>query len=131
MSVDEDVEIVVVGVRAVAKGMRVSALLGIPVSNEDDDEIGTIDDLIVEKDRPGRILFAVVEIGGFLGIGRPVAIEYDSLQITRAGRRARSCPARREGVARGSPRFRVRQLAARLAVAALAVAGSLCPRAPL
>jgi sporulation protein YlmC with PRC-barrel domain len=84
MSVDEEVEIVVVDVRAVARGMRVSALLGIPVSNEDDDEIGTIDDLIVENDRPGRISFAVVEIGGFLGIGgRLIAIEYDSLQITR------------------------------------------------
>jgi hypothetical protein len=84
MSADEDVEIVIVDVRAVSRGMRVSALLGVTVLSEDEEEVGTIDDLIVENDRPGRISFAILQIGGFLGIGsRLIAIEYDSLQIRR------------------------------------------------
>jgi hypothetical protein len=83
MSVEE-VDIIVVDVKAVRGGIRVSSLLGISVVNDDDEEIGTIDDLIVEQERLGHISFAVLEIGGFLGIGgRLIAIEYDSLQIER------------------------------------------------
>jgi sporulation protein YlmC with PRC-barrel domain len=84
MSLSEDIEIVVVDVKAVARGMRVSALLGVAVTNDDDEEIGTIDDLMVENDMPGHISFAILEVGGFLGSGgRLIAIEYDSLQIRR------------------------------------------------
>ncbi|WP_088342784.1 MULTISPECIES: PRC-barrel domain-containing protein [Rhodomicrobium] len=83
MSVNE-VDIIVVDVKAVHRGFRVSGLLGISVENGKDEEIGTIDDLIVDRERVGRIAFAVIEVGGFLGIGgRLVAIEYDSLQIER------------------------------------------------
>lgn len=83
MSVEE-VDIVVVDVKAVHRGIRVSGLLGISVVNDDEEEIGTIDDLIVEREKLGRIAFAVLEVGGFLGIGaRLVAIEYDSLQVER------------------------------------------------
>ncbi|WP_447555643.1 PRC-barrel domain-containing protein [Vreelandella sp. EE22] len=49
---------------------------------EDDDEIGTINDLIIDQD--GQIQAVVVGVGGFLGMGeKDVAIEWDSLELTR------------------------------------------------
>jgi hypothetical protein len=43
------------------------------------------DDLIVGKD---RVLFAIIQVGGFLGIGsRLVAVPYTSLQINDDGKR--------------------------------------------
>lgn len=53
-------------------------------SVEDDDEIGTINDLVIDMD--GQIQAVVVGVGGFLGMGeKDVAIEWDSLELTRDG----------------------------------------------
>jgi len=60
------VELVVVDVAAVAKGYRTSKLTGSDVVNDHDERIGTIDDIIIGRD---RVLFAVVQVGGFLGLG--------------------------------------------------------------
>ena len=60
------VDLVVVDVVQVANGYRASKLHGDTVSNPQNQKIGTLDDLIVGKD---RVLFAIVEVGGFLGIG--------------------------------------------------------------
>jgi len=60
------VDIVVVDVTAVAKGYRVSKLIGRDVINEQNEEIGEIDDFIIGRD---QVLFVVLEVGGFLGIG--------------------------------------------------------------
>ncbi|PCF94991.1 PRC-barrel domain-containing protein [Vreelandella nigrificans] len=50
-------------------------------SVEDDDDIGTISDLIIGED--GQIQAVVVGVGGFLGMGeKDVAIEWDSLELT-------------------------------------------------
>jgi hypothetical protein len=44
-----------------------------------------LDDLIVGKD---RVLFAIIQVGGFLGIGSYlIAVPYSSLQISDGGRR--------------------------------------------
>ncbi|MBZ5488120.1 PRC-barrel domain-containing protein [Halomonas aquamarina] len=49
---------------------------------EDDENIGTINDLIIDED--GQIQAVVVGVGGFLGMGeKDVAIEWDSLELTR------------------------------------------------
>lgn len=51
-------------------------------SVEDDDDIGTISDLIIDED--GQIQAVVVGVGGFLGMGeKDVAIEWDSLELTK------------------------------------------------
>lgn len=51
-------------------------------SVEDDDDIGTISDLIIGED--GQIQAVIVGVGGFLGMGeKDVAIEWDSLELTR------------------------------------------------
>jgi sporulation protein YlmC with PRC-barrel domain len=72
-------DVVVVDVVAVAKGMRTDDLKGKPVLNEKNERIGTIDDLIIGKD---RVLFAILQVGGILGINSHfVAVPYQSLQI--------------------------------------------------
>lgn len=51
-------------------------------SVENDEDIGTINDLIIDED--GQINAVVVGVGGFLGMGeKDVAIEWDSLELTK------------------------------------------------
>ena len=51
-------------------------------SVEDDEDIGTITDLIIGED--GQINAVVVGVGGFLGMGeKNVAIGWDSLELTK------------------------------------------------
>jgi hypothetical protein len=60
------VDIVAVDVVAVGKGYRVSKLIGRDTINEQDEKIGEIDDFIIGRD---KVLFVILEVGGFLGIG--------------------------------------------------------------
>jgi hypothetical protein len=74
-------DVIVVDVVAVAQGLRTGDLKGKPVLNEKNERIGTIDDLIIGKD---RVLFGILQVG-FLGIGSHfVAVPYQSLQIDEA-----------------------------------------------
>ncbi|MGZ5064091.1 MAG: PRC-barrel domain-containing protein [Usitatibacter sp.] len=52
----------------VAPGLRATKLLKQKVYNEQNQKIGEIDDLVVAPD--GTLSVAVVEVGGFLGIGK-------------------------------------------------------------
>jgi len=64
--------------QAIAVGNRASRLIGGPVYNEQGEKIGSIDDLIISPDR--TVSFAIVSIGGFLGLGsRLVAIPVEQL----------------------------------------------------
>jgi hypothetical protein len=77
------VDVLVVDVAAVAKGHRASKLIGSGVTNDQNERIGTIDDIIISRD---RVLFAVLQVGGFLGIGaRLVAVPYQGLVIDETG----------------------------------------------
>jgi sporulation protein YlmC with PRC-barrel domain len=59
--------------------IRVSKLMGVDVYGTDNQKIGDIDEVIV--DRQGKIQAVVVGVGGFLGIGqKDVAIPYDQVQ---------------------------------------------------
>lgn len=74
-----------VDVKEVAKGYRASELAGADVENTKGEEVGSIDDLIVDRE---DVLFAILEVGGFLGIGGfLVAVPYDSLDINEDGSR--------------------------------------------
>lgn len=65
--------------QAIALGHRASKLIGATVYNEQDEKVGTVDDLIVAPDR--SLSYTVVSVGGFLGIGkRLVAIPVDQLR---------------------------------------------------
>jgi hypothetical protein len=79
------VALVVVDVVAVADGYRASKLRGTSIVNSANEKIGELDDLIVGKD---RVLFAIIEVGGFLGLGgHLIAVPYTSLQISEEGKR--------------------------------------------
>lgn len=69
-----------VDVVQLASGYRASKVVGAAVYNEDNEKIGTIDDLIVNpKD---SATYVVLSVGGFLGIGTHlVAVPFSNLQI--------------------------------------------------
>ena len=69
-----------VNVTQLADGFRSSKLVGAPVVNDTNQSIGKIDDLLVG--RSDKVLYAVLSVGGFLGVGsKLVAVPYASLQI--------------------------------------------------
>ena len=76
----ERIAILEVDVRVAATGMRASRLMGADVYNDQDEHIGTLDDLMI--DDGGSVGFAILSVGGFLGIGSHlVAVTFDSLTI--------------------------------------------------
>lgn len=79
-------ELVAVDVRPLAEAYRASRLIGASVVNDKNERIGTIDDLIVSPQ--DQVLYAVISVGGFLGINRRlVAVPYSSLQVDDQGRK--------------------------------------------
>jgi sporulation protein YlmC with PRC-barrel domain len=61
-------------------GLRISKLIGSAVYNDQNEKVGTLDDLIMKDGN--RIVMAVVSVGGFLGIGNKlVAVPYDQLRL--------------------------------------------------
>ena len=78
------VEWVVVDIKVVARGYRATKLVGTNVQNDKKEEIGEIDDIVIGRD---KVLFAILQVGGFLGLGgHLVAVPYNSLQIDDTGR---------------------------------------------
>ena len=62
-------------------GLNVDDITGTEIRNPEDEELGTVDDVLVDPD--GSILYLIVSRGGFLGIGEEhVAIPWESLQAT-------------------------------------------------
>jgi sporulation protein YlmC with PRC-barrel domain len=60
--------VTVVETDLVATGWRASKLIGADVYNESSDKIGKLEDLILTPD--GNLSVAIVEVGGFLGVGK-------------------------------------------------------------
>lgn len=59
---------------------RSSKLVGLNVYNDTNDKLGSISDLLLDKN--GMIKAAVIGVGGFLGVGeRLVAVPYDKLKF--------------------------------------------------
>jgi sporulation protein YlmC with PRC-barrel domain len=81
------VSLVKVDLSVVAKGYRMSKLIGSSVINDKNEKIGTVDDVIADKDKK-QLNFAVLQVGGFLGVGgHLVAVPYDSLVIDDNGQK--------------------------------------------
>lgn len=75
------VQLIKVDLSVVAQGYRMSKLIGGSVINDKNEKIGTVDDVIADKDKK-RLSFAVLQVGGFLGVGgHLVAVPYDGLVI--------------------------------------------------
>jgi sporulation protein YlmC with PRC-barrel domain len=84
-ALSQAVTLVVVDVKEVATGYRASKLAGSTVTNDKNEKIGTIDDIIIGRD---KVLFAILEVGGFLGLGAHlVAVPYQSLQVDDTGKK--------------------------------------------
>ena len=78
--VPQTVDIAKVDVQRVAGGYRASKVIGSSVLNQANETIGKIDDLLVTRD--GKEPYAVLSVGGFLGMGtRMVIVRYDSLKF--------------------------------------------------
>lgn len=78
--VPQVVALVKIDPTTVATGYRASKILGATVLNEANESIGKIDDLIVSED--GKTPFAVLSVGGFLGMGdHLIAIPYASFKL--------------------------------------------------
>ena len=76
----QTIELVKVDVQKLAAGYRSSKVVGSSVVNGANETIGTIDDLLVSRD--GKQPYAVLSIGGFLGMGnRLVVVPYDLLKF--------------------------------------------------
>lgn len=66
-----------------ANQISANTYIGQSVYNAADESIGSINDLIMEKD--GGITAAVIGVGGFLGIGEKwVAVPFDNISISQA-----------------------------------------------
>ena len=79
------VQLIKVDFSVVAKGYRMSKIIGSNVTNDKDEKIGTIDDVIADKK---QINFAVLQVGGFLGMGgHLVVVPYESLTIDDTGKK--------------------------------------------
>jgi len=77
----ESVEIVRVDVKKLSAGFRSSKIVGSSVVNDANETIGKVDDLLVSPD--GKQPFAVLSIGGFLGMGTHlVVVPYESLNLS-------------------------------------------------
>jgi hypothetical protein len=72
-----------VNIETVAQGYRASKLIGTKVKNDSGETIGDIDDIIIDKQ---RVLFAIIQVGGFLGVGgHLIAVPYESLSLSNKG----------------------------------------------
>lgn len=62
-------------------GMTAADILGIGVFGVDDQQIGSISDVLINKD--GSVDAVIVDVGGFLGLGaKPVAVAYENLTFS-------------------------------------------------
>jgi PRC-barrel domain len=60
---------------------RASKVVGLNVYNDQNENVGSINDLLMDKS--GNVKAAVISVGGFLGMGsRYVAIAYDKLKFS-------------------------------------------------
>jgi sporulation protein YlmC with PRC-barrel domain len=81
------VQLIKVDLSVVAKGYRMSKLIGSSVTNDKNEKIGTVDDVIADRDKK-QLNFAVLQVGGFLGLGgHLVAVPYDSLVVDDSGQK--------------------------------------------
>jgi hypothetical protein len=78
--VPQTVSLVKVDVAPLSTGFRASKVIGASVVNDANESIGKIDDVIISSD--GKAPFAVISVGGFLGLGsKLVVVHYDNLRF--------------------------------------------------
>lgn len=74
-----DAHLVVVAV-TLKDGLRASKLIGSPVFNDQNEKVGSIDDLMLTH--PNKLAMAIISVGGFLGAGNKlVAVPIEQLRL--------------------------------------------------
>ena len=70
-----------VDVTSLADGFRASKIVGAPVVNEAHETIGKVDDVLIGRN--DKVLYSVISVGGFLGVGsKLIAVPYSALQVS-------------------------------------------------
>lgn len=65
------------------KGFKASEILGLNIKSTNDENVGEVKDLRIGRD--GKIAYAVVSFGGFLGIGDKLfAVPFEALHIVKS-----------------------------------------------
>ena len=100
----QTVEFVKVDVQKLAAGYRSSKVVGSSVVNDANETIGTIDDLLVSRD--GKQPYAVLSIGGFLGMGTRLVVV--PLRHAEIRRQQGDTAGRHQGRAQDAARVQVR-----------------------
>lgn len=63
---------------------KASYLIGLTVRGEEDQELGTIDDLVIQSGR-GRLIYAVISYGGTLGVGdKRAVVPWSAVELDKA-----------------------------------------------
>ena len=89
--------------QTLATGYRSSKIVGSTVVNDANQTVGSVDDVIITPG--GQAPYAVLSVGGFLGLGtKYVALPFTSLKDRRQQNRS---PRRHEGCADVSPRLQI------------------------
>ena len=66
-------------------GIRTSKIVGAAVFNGANQQVGTVDDLIMDHD--DRVVLGVISVGGFLGVGgKLVAVPFTALHVDAGGK---------------------------------------------
>lgn len=76
----QTIGLIKIDTQTLATGFRASKIVGSAVVNEANDTIGKVDDVIISPD--GAAPFAVLSVGGFLGMGdRLIVVPYAALKF--------------------------------------------------
>lgn len=76
----QTVTLMKVEAQTLTTGYRISNVVGSSVLNEANETIGTIDDLIITPN--DKVPFAVLSVGGFLGVGASyVVVPYSAIEV--------------------------------------------------
>ena len=76
----QTISLMTVDVQSLATGYRTSKVVGSTVVNEANEVVGKIDDLIVTPS--DKVPFAVLSVGGFLGVGTKfIVVPSSSLEV--------------------------------------------------
>lgn len=76
----QSVALIKVDVTKLGTGYRATKIIGGAVVNEANETVGKVDELLIDSD--GRTPYAVLSVGGFLGLGdRLVVVPYESLRM--------------------------------------------------
>lgn len=82
----QTVAVMKVDVTGLVSAHRASKVIGTSVVNDAKESIGTIDDLLIQTEGSNRVLFAVISVGGFLGVGsKNVVVPFTTLRVADGG----------------------------------------------